>query len=433
MSNTKLKIAFDIGLLSNNYNKNENKTGIHRVNHEILQELTKRENIKLFFYTSQNNYCNCSEYIKYNNYSSNYFLKESSNLEFYNFFLQNKNKFRENLEKQQNGYVRILNYFAHYSYKLCLFFLKKTLFEGGDSYYKNLNNCDVVFSGLYAFPEKFKKNVKSKKLFTVYDLIPIKHPEFFGLKNAKEHWLYKPLNELSVDTKVFCISEHTRKDFLEFRTDFKPENVFAAPLAASDIFYKCENTDKFKEIQAKYKLPDAGKYILSVCTLEPRKNLKRLIEAFAKFTEKNPKSDIKLVLAGNKGWLFEDIFESELVSILKDKIIFTGFVEDEDLASLYSNCKFFAYISLYEGFGLPILEAMQCGCAIISSNTSSMPEVGGDSVLYVEPKNVAEISNAISELDNNANLRTELGSKALNNAKNFSWKNTVDRILNFLG
>ncbi|HCR85292.1 MAG TPA: glycosyltransferase family 1 protein, partial [Alphaproteobacteria bacterium] len=114
---------------------------------------------------------------------------------------------------------------------------------------------------------------------------------------------------------------------------------------------------------------------------------------------------------------------------LQGRVILTGFVADEDLASLYSNSIMFIYVSIYEGFGLPILEAMKCGCAVISSNTSSMPEVGGDSVAYTNPADINEISNIIERLATDEIYRNELAMRALKRSGEFNWQKTAARII----
>lgn len=429
MQNNKEKLLFDLTLLGNNFEKNENKTGINRVNHEILKELNSSSKFNLHYYTQHENSENCIKYLKENNFNFENFLSPNGTSQFYEKFSKNKKDLKKAVSKIDSKIRRLFGSISYECYKLFLWFLKRSFSNKASSFKKEVIKYDIVFSGLFEFPDEVSVNKKIKKIFIVYDLIPIKFPEFFGLDTPNDHWLYKILKNLSKDTKVFCISDATKKDFLEFRADMPAENVFSVPLAASNLFYRCKDLKTFNDIQKIYNLPDADTYILSVCTLEPRKNLKRLISAFYEYIKENQSSDLKLVLTGNKGWLFEDIIDNEIVESLKNRIIFTGFVEDHHLASVYSNCKFFAYASLYEGFGLPILEAMQCGCAVISSNTSSMPEVGGDAVLYTNPENIDEITQRINELDNNESLRKKLEAKAFEHAKKFSWKNTVDEIL----
>ena len=173
---------------------------------------------------------------------------------------------------------------------------------------------------------------------------------------------------------------------------------------------------KVKTYKKKYKLEKP--YILSVGTKEPRKNIKRLIEAFVSLG----RSDIELVLVGKRGW-------GEEVEVGKAKVKELGFVEDKDLPALYSGAILFAYPSLYEGFGFPVLEAMACGCPVITSNISSLPEVVGQTALLVYPKETKEIANAINTLLNDDKLRQKLVKNGLEQAKKFSWEKTANQMI----
>jgi len=166
-----------------------------------------------------------------------------------------------------------------------------------------------------------------------------------------------------------------------------------------------------------------GDYLLSVATLEPRKNLKRIIEAFKMLKTKN----LKLVITGKPGW--EDL---NTLGFKKgnNNTIFTGYLKKrEDLAALYSQALGLVYPSLYEGFGLPILEAMKCGCPVLTSNISSMPEVAGQAAILVDPLDVEEIARGLSELVNNQDLRKSLAKKGLAQVKKFSWEKTAQETL----
>ena len=177
----------------------------------------------------------------------------------------------------------------------------------------------------------------------------------------------------------------------------------------------------------------AGRYVLSVCTLEPRKNLAHLIRCFAQLIQQERLPDLHLVLVGNLGWKYESIF-AELTAAegVRERIIITGYVADEDMAALYSGSLFFAYPSLYEGFGLPPLEAMQCGVPVITSNTSSLPEVVGDAGIMVSPQDGDALCQAMLRLViRHGNLRkAALAEKSLKQAAQFSWAKCAEQTLN---
>jgi glycosyltransferase involved in cell wall biosynthesis len=169
------------------------------------------------------------------------------------------------------------------------------------------------------------------------------------------------------------------------------------------------------------------RFILSLGTFEPRKNLTVLLEAYQHLLDQG--SELRLVIAGKKGWLYRGFFERLHDLGLEDQLVFPGFVPEADLPALYSAAEMFVFPSLYEGFGLPVLEAMACGTAVVSSNAASLPEVAGDAALMVDPHSVGDLVQAISTLSENENLRQELEAKGQRQAKKFSWEKTARETL----
>jgi glycosyltransferase involved in cell wall biosynthesis len=169
-----------------------------------------------------------------------------------------------------------------------------------------------------------------------------------------------------------------------------------------------------------------------VGTVQPRKNLEVLIDAFDKFLLTN--NNFKLVIVGKKGWLYKNIFEKVKTMKLEDKIIFTGHVTDEELIWYYKNAFCLTLPSIYEGFGIPVLEAMSYDCPVIASFSSSLPEIGGEASLYFDPKNSDDLLEKLRTLQDNNELRKELISKGQQRIKDFSWekcgRETLDVIVN---
>ena len=174
------------------------------------------------------------------------------------------------------------------------------------------------------------------------------------------------------------------------------------------------------EVQARYGI--TAHYVLYVGTLQPRKNLARVIEAFARAAAAPAFAGIQLVLAGKKGWLYDDLFAQVERMGLAGRVLFPGYVDDADLPALLSGALAFVFPSLYEGFGIPVLEAGACGVPVITSNTSSLPEVAGDAALLVDPHDVDAIAEAMTRLVTDAALRTELSRRGLANVQRFSWE-----------
>jgi len=166
----------------------------------------------------------------------------------------------------------------------------------------------------------------------------------------------------------------------------------------------------------------ASRYLLYVGTLQPRKNLARVIEAFARLAGQPAFSGVQLVLAGKRGWLYTDLFAHVERLGLAGRVLFPGYIADADLPALFSGALGFIFPSLYEGFGIPVLEAGACGVPVITSNTSSLPEVAGDAALLVDPHDVEAIAEAMYRLVTDEALRTELARRGLENVQRFSWE-----------
>lgn len=180
---------------------------------------------------------------------------------------------------------------------------------------------------------------------------------------------------------------------------------------------------QFSEIKEKYNIPDT--YILSLSTLEPRKNLRLLLQAYTKYFQTSEKAE-KLVLAGRKGWKLEDFLDDIDKSVL-DNICFTGFIEEQDLAGIYGNAKYFVFPSKYEGFGMPPLEALACGTKVLSSNSTSLPEVLGNAVNYFESENMESLYNCL------LNGIVDVDENIVNSQiKKFDWSMEACKLINYM-
>jgi len=180
-------------------------------------------------------------------------------------------------------------------------------------------------------------------------------------------------------------------------------------------------------VRTHYNLGEAP-YILALSRLEPRKNLIRLIEAFAT-ARVEARLPHKLVIGGGKGWLYDDIFARVQELGLAEWVLFPGFIADGDLPALFSGAEFFAYPSLYEGFGLPIVEALACGVPVLTANNSCLPEAGGPGALYVNALRVEEIAAAIVRLASDASLRGDLAAAGIRHAAHFTWQRSARQLL----
>jgi len=258
-----------------------------------------------------------------------------------------------------------------------------------------------------------------KRVSTIHDVIVFKHPEFFTKKHVTIVGNMTTFTAKRAD-HIIADSFSTKKDLLETFSNLQDEDISVIHLAASAVFQK-SSKNEVENFVRKYNVPK--RYFLSLGTREPRKNLKNLIEAFKLFRQNSAHEDMGLILVGGKGWLdtgAEDVQNRE-------NIFHLGFIEDELLPPLYSGALAFVYPSFYEGFGLPVLEAMACGRPIITSQNSSLPEVAGDSAIYVNPYSIDSIKNALQNIVDNTNLQETLSSNALQKSSEFSWEKTAEQ------
>lgn len=277
---------------------------------------------------------------------------------------------------------------------------------------------------------------RARKITTVHDLVVYKNPEsstskislnwknfsiipsIVDTQKSRLHWVKKEVDCVIVD------SNSTKRDLVE-TLSINSDKIRVIPLAVSDDFMSFSNLSskdklvKIKSIRQKYRLPES--YVLAVGTKEPRKNLPRLISAFGKLEQ----TKTKLALAGKYGW------GGRLASSLpNNNVVSLGYVPQSDLPALYAGAEVFVYPSLYEGFGVPILEAFASGVPVITSNRSSLPEVGGKAAVYVNPESEADITHKIHGiLSLSKTLRAKLIASGTKQLSLFSWKKVATQTL----
>ena len=271
---------------------------------------------------------------------------------------------------------------------------------------------DLFFSPVYEgifFPHV-------PQIVTVHDLIPLKYPELSP--KWKYYYLYALPFLLKQSQRIICVSEYTKQDIV---TNYKlnPESIAVVYNGYDrDLFFPQPN----KEILRKYNL---DKYLLYVGDMRFYKNLSRTLEAF----DRLPLKDYQFAIAGKKDDFFYPEIERQTAQLsAKDRIIFLDYVPTEDLPGLYSMAQSLVFASLYEGFGLPVLEAMACGCPVITSRTTSIPEVGGDSVSYIDPYNVDDIAQEMYQILTKVELRESLRHKGIKRSQLFSWDKTAKKV-----
>ena len=316
---------------------------------------------------------------------------------------------------------------------------------------------NILYSGfrqLFVVPQ-------SEKEFRTYDLIhlPLKQ-HYFPFRKTKVPLLttmhdithryfpqyHTPINIANAEkglkfiqrsaSDVLAVSQSTLNDTLK-EINIPPEKVHLVYEAADKHKFHFEvNRDDTARVKEKYGIPAETKYFLCLSTLEPRKNIANTIKAFTTLITENPEYPLALVIAGKKGWFAQQSLLQD--QIFNERIVYTGFIDDDDLSAVYSEALALCYLSFYEGFGLPALEAMSCGTPVLYGNNSSLPEVVGKGGIPADPYNIEEITDKMKLLIDDKEMLAHLRQEALKQSLNFSWRKTMldtlqvyEKVINF--
>jgi glycosyltransferase involved in cell wall biosynthesis len=260
----------------------------------------------------------------------------------------------------------------------------------------------------------------SKSILNIYDLSFIKYPDYTDSVVKKYEKRLKHC--LKWTDLVITISESSKQDIVKYLA-VDPQKIYVTPLA-SRYYPEYLANQPIDKIVNSTDYNFNNPYLLFVSTIEPRKNIINLIAAF-NYLKQHHKIEQHLVLIGKKGWHYEPIFAAIEASPYKNQIHHLNYLSDELVALFYAQADAFVYPSYYEGFGLPVLEAMTLGTPVVTSNTSSLPEVAGDAALFVNPDDFRQLADAILQVISNSNLRNQLIQKGKAQAKLFSWQRTA--------
>jgi len=299
---------------------------------------------------------------------------------------------------------------------------------GGDISRDISSHSDVMWFPNFGF---MNYNIKVPYVLTVHDLSFERYPGFFTPVHRLWHKLIDCQRMARGAAKVIAVSENTKRDLIElYEVDEGKIEVIHEGIDAK-LRKECETT-KMRKVAEKYKLPE--KYVLFLGTIEPRKNIEAIIRAFDKYAngyanECESDSNIHLVLAGGPGWRNEEIYKIYEQARNKDRIKFIGYVDKEDKPVLYSLASLFVFPSIYEGFGLPPLEAMACGTPVIVSAASSLPEVVGSAGLLVDSYNINELAEGMRAILSDERLRNDFIEKGYERIKKFDWGECAEKTL----
>lgn len=376
-----MRIAFDVQLFLKG-----DKTGIAWCADNLIKELS-RDN--------------------YNEYQLNYFETN-----------QARGKLNELDAYRENGCIdNACKYFNDILYKLLwsLVPISYSMFFGKQAHITQFFN--------YSIPP----GVKGKKVTIIYDMAYKAIPETVRKKTRR--WL-----ELTVSKsckradRIITISKFSKSEIIKY-LHVEEDKIVIIPLGVnSSLFHSEYKFDQIQSVKNKYHIE--GQYFLYLGTLEPRKNVERIVEAYSYFVERNYSIDVPyLVLAGRKGWLYDSIFEKVKKLNIEDKIIFTGYVLESETPILMCGAKCFIFPSLYEGFGMPVIEAMSCGTPVITSNTTSLDEVSGEAAIKVNPFNIIEITGAMEAVMEESTF-DKYRIEGLKHARKYTWKEAASILAN---
>src|SRR5215813_7359584 len=276
-----------------------------------------------------------------------------------------------------------------------------------------LGDVDIIHSPFFNAPRRHQRGL----VVTIYDISFLLYPQFHTEGN-RLHCFNGTLKAALYADRIIAISHQTKRDLMHYFS-VPEDRIRVVYLAPRHFCYPERHHDVLKNTLDR--LGIYHNFILFVGSLEPRKNLKTLLQAYATYIKNHSGREL-LVIAGAKGWLHGEI--AQLVSALgiERQVKFLGYVQESDLRVLYSATKLFVYPSLYEGFGLPPLEAMACGAPVITSNTSSLPEVVGDAAILIDPNDSGSLYQAMWRVMNDADLRMRMRQHSVEHAREFSWQ-----------
>jgi glycosyltransferase involved in cell wall biosynthesis len=415
----KPKVVIDVALLGSNWLYRQHARGVHRVAEKLATGLVASKQCDLFFVATDLVY------------GGNRLVAENECFQNIPFLHS-----RRQIALSQWAYTQhqwVAKTLADRRFHLrSLRWLAQTTADHVDHWagrfaMKDLAMANIYHSMLAPIPAQVGHS-RLKRFLTIYDMIPLTHPETVNGQGVSR--LRRQLDSLTPGSFVFCISNDVRNDLLNYSA-LPPQNVFVTPLAASpETFYPLIDPEQRRTVLQKHGIPDAP-YFLALSSFDPRKNFAHLIRCFGDLAESGELAGCNLVLVGanpERHTCFHDAIAQ--FPRLKKRIITPGFIPDEELAAIYSGAMAFTFPSFSEGFGIPLLEAMQCGTPVISSNTTSMPEVIGDAGLLLPPTDHDGWCQAMLRIIREPGLRAELAHRSLARAKLFSWQRFIDETLN---
>jgi glycosyltransferase involved in cell wall biosynthesis len=420
---TKINLLFDVRIIGDFLkSKKLNPSGLFFVSLNLLKTFLHDARYNVSFYTFDR------EQIRY---IKRFFSAEKLKIitiQDKATFIKNINVHKENKQTSRNMFKKLL----------CCLKIFKNLLRLAEYKYINTNkfilkNFNAFLSPAYEILEEIRKYPHIRRFILIHDVIPFLDLSCYEKKQFNGFFLNNVFKKLDYDY-YFFVSENSKRDFIRYASGRVDEKrMLVTYIASANNFVPLYDKEKLSVVLEKYKIDfnHKNKYIFSFCSLEPRKNLVFTVKCFVKFIQKSNISDLYFFLGGAAWPGYDDVYKKEIDNMddhCKGKIVHLGYVDDEDVNILYSNSLFFAFISKYEGFGMPPLEAMQSGTPVITSNNSSLPEVVGDAAIMIDCESEEQCIKAFETFYYNEDLRKAYVKKGIERAKLFTWKKTVDKM-----
>jgi len=302
-------------------------------------------------------------------------------------------------------------------------------------------------SGGYGFQEHFSIPLKLRRLgadllhsphyvlpllcrvpavVTIHDCIHLLFPQYLPTRPAWQYARFMMGSAIRRAALVFTVSEASRNDILRFYPDADPDLVSVVPNAIDEAIVEDPGEEETQRVKERYQI--RGRFVLYAGNIKPHKNLERLVAAFGRLKQRPGHEDVKLLIIGDEVNRYGSLRRAVEAAGVRQDVRFFGFVPDRTLAALYRLASVFAFPSLYEGFGLPPLEAMACGTPVVTSNLSSLPEVVGDAAVLVDPYQPEDIAHGLERVLSDDTLRADLSGRGRARAQEFSWERSVRAI-----
>lgn len=400
-------IIYDATVLVDGNDMIEERRGVYFVARNLLLEMCRQSQAEIFLFASTYKEAGLQQVIADLNIAAKPYKKGSfcsKRLHSIVLFCR-----RKRLESKGLSPKRI--FFSVLLFSLSFF---STILYSLINFNRKFNCGCVFFSPRTSAPWFINRRKDVQKYIVLYDLIPV-------LQKNREMlwwgWFAYLIRTLNCNDMYFAISESTKKDFCSYFKELNDTHVKIAYCACDDSFFPHSDCDEKVRLKERYKIPKSKKYILAMGAQDPKKNTNRIIRSFGEFQKKNQVDDLVLVVTGCRENRDEGL------------VLYRSYVNRADLPLFYSYAEWLVFTSQYEGFGLPPLEAMKCGCPVIASNNSSLPEVVGDAGLLIDWNSDEQHLEAYEKYYFDEKLREEKKNKGLIQAKKFSWEDTTKKIL----